>query len=270
MGQVVVIRPPSRASLAPTGSGLHTLFARQKNQWEQALLPQAPGFIHYLPARKTSGSKAAPTGPGLHTLSARQKNQWEQGCSHRLRASHTICPPEKPVGARLLPQAPASHTICPPEKPVGARLLPQAPGFTHYLPARKTSGSKAAPTGSGLHTLFARQKNQWEQGCSHRLRASHTICPPEKPVGARLLPQAPASHTICLPEKPVGARLARDGAGTDTSYHRRAKVSPRTPDTLRQCTRASRIMKFTRVGETPSSLAMSFCGTPCRRYISKA
>ncbi len=193
------------------------------------MLPQAPGFTHYLPARKTSGSKA---------------------CSHRLRASHTICPPEKPVGARL------------------------------------------APTGSGLHTLFARQKNQWEQGCSHRLRASHTICPLEKPVGARLLPLAPgfthylparktcgskacshrlrASHTICLPEKPVGARLARDGAGTDTSYHRRAKVSPRTPDTLRQCTRASRIMKFTRVGETPSSLAMSFCGTPCRRYISKA
>ena len=48
-------------------------------------------------------------------------------------------------------------------------------------------------------------------------------------------------------------------------------LSPwRSAVTLRQCTRASRIMKLTRVGETPSSLAMSFCGTPCRRYISKA
>ncbi len=166
MGQVVVIRPPSRASLAPTGSGLHTLFARQKNQWEQ-------------------------------------------GCSHRLRASHTICLPEKPVGARLLPQAPgfthylparktsgskacshrlrASHTICPPEKPVGARLLPQASGFTHYLPARKTSGSKAAPTGSGLHTLFACQKNLWEQG----LPAMGPELTPHITAGRRYPPEPP-------------------------------------------------------------------------------
>ncbi|CAI8789500.1 hypothetical protein EMIT0P228_180095 [Pseudomonas brassicacearum] len=64
-------RKTSGSKAAPTGSGLHTLFARQKNQWEQGLLPQAPGFTHYLPARKTSGSKAAPTGFGLHTLFAR-------------------------------------------------------------------------------------------------------------------------------------------------------------------------------------------------------
>jgi len=38
----------------------------------------------------------------------------------------------------------------------------------------------------------------------------------------------------------------------------------------RQCSSASRTMKFTRVGETPSSLAMSFCVRPCSLYISKA
>ncbi len=54
------------------------------------------------------------------------------------------------------------------------------------------------------------------------------------------------------------------------SQTRRANVSLWLPDTLRQCTSASRIMKFTSVGDTPSSLAMSFCGTPCRRYISNA
>ncbi len=165
MGQVVVIRPPSRASLAPTGSGLHTLFARQKNQWEQGLLPQAPGFTHYLPARKTSGSKA---------------------CSHRLRASYTICPPEKPVGARLAPTGSGLHTLFARQKNQWEQgLLPQAPGFTHYLPARKTSGSKA---------------------CSHRLRASHTICPPEKPVGARLLPQAPGFTHYLPARKTCGSK----------------------------------------------------------------
>jgi len=57
---------------------------------------------------------------------------------------------------------------------------------------------------------------------------------------------------------------------TRCAQTRRANVSLWLPDTLRQCTSASRIMKFTSVGDTPSSLAMSFCGTPCRRYISNA
>ncbi len=188
MGQVVVIRPPSRASLAPTGSGLHTLFARQKNQWEQGLLPQAPGFTHYLPARKTSGSKAAPTGSGLHTLFARQKNQWEQGLLPQAPGFTHYLPARKTSGSKACShRLRASHTICPPEKPVGARLLPQAPGFTHYLPARKTCGSKAAPTGSGLHTLFACQKNLWEQG----LPAMGPELTPHITAGRRYPPEPP-------------------------------------------------------------------------------
>src|SRR3546814_13502089 len=66
-----------------------------------------------------------------------------------------------------------------------------------------------------------------------------------------LLPQVFLTGTYFVkPGKPVGARLARDEAETDTPHHRRANVSPRTPETLRQCTRASRDRKSTRLNSS--------------------
>ncbi len=137
------------------------------------------------------------------------------------------------------------------------------------------SGWRRWSTISTWTVPLSRRGQRWERRAAKPRRAFAAAA-----ANLRFSPQARGAVAAGNPFRRQGRGAGGVGAPLPALRNARRRqrralrwvtLSPwRSAVTLRQCTRASRIMKLTRVGETPSSLAMSFCGTPCRRYISKA